>query len=135
MPPSIDLLWDQILYPEMHFVLVEINDIQSLLISTCLTLELSSFIQLYSYRFRIECAFQELKQQTDAFCCCSGSYPCHRDASGIILHCNGNCTKYFHLFYWKSQFQSEPFYQLTPAQRRISEVTIMHYFQKHFSGF
>ena len=65
---SIDLLWGQGLYQELRFVLVEMNGIQSILASTCLTLEPLSIIRLYSYRFRIECTFRELKQQVGAFC-------------------------------------------------------------------
>ena len=44
------------------------NGIQSILVSTSLELEPLSVIRLYSYRFRIECTFRELKQQTGAFC-------------------------------------------------------------------
>ncbi len=64
----IDLLWDQKLYQELRFVLVEMNGIQSILASTSLELEPLSVIRLYSYRFRIECTFRELKQQVGAFC-------------------------------------------------------------------
>ncbi|MCI8862116.1 MAG: transposase [Lachnospiraceae bacterium] len=64
----IDLLWGQKLYQELRFVLVEINSIQSILVSTSPALEPLSIIRLYSYRFRIECTFRELKQQIGAFC-------------------------------------------------------------------
>ena len=64
----IDLLWGQKLYQELRFVLVEMNGIQSILVSTSLTLEPLSIIRLYSCRFRIECTFRELKQQVGAFC-------------------------------------------------------------------
>lgn len=64
----IDLLWGQKLYQELRFVLVEMNGIQSILASTDLSLEPLSVIRLYSYRFRIECTFRELKQQVGAFC-------------------------------------------------------------------
>ena len=64
----IDLLWGQKLYQELRFVLVEMNGTQSILASTSLALEPQSIIRLYSYRFRIECTFRELKQQVGAFC-------------------------------------------------------------------
>ena len=44
------------------------NGIQSILVSTSLELKPLSIICLYSYRFRIECTFRELKQQIGAFC-------------------------------------------------------------------
>ena len=65
---SIDLLWGQKLYQELRFVLVEMDGIQSILASTSLALDPLSIIRLYSYRFRIECMFRELKQQIGAFC-------------------------------------------------------------------
>ena len=64
----IDLLWGQKLYQELRFVLVEMNGTQSILASTSLALDPLSIILLYSYRFRIECTFRELKQQIGAFC-------------------------------------------------------------------
>ena len=65
---SIDLLWGQKLYQELRFVLVEYNKTQSILAGTSLELDPLSMIRLYSFRFRIECTFRELKQQTGAFC-------------------------------------------------------------------
>lgn len=65
---SIDLLWGQKLYQELRFVLVEYNGIQSILAGTSLELDPLSMIRLYSYRFRIECTFRELKQQLGGFC-------------------------------------------------------------------
>lgn len=65
---STDLLWGQKLYKELRFVLIEMNGVQSILASTSLELEPLSIIRLYSYRFRIEGMFRELKQQIGAFC-------------------------------------------------------------------
>ena len=65
---SRDLLWGQKLYQKLRFVLVEYQGTRSILVSTSLKLEPLSVIRLYSYRFRIECTFKELKQQTGAFC-------------------------------------------------------------------
>lgn len=65
---STDLLWGQKLYQELRFVLVEMGGCQSILASTSLELEPLDIIRLYSYRFRIECTFRELKQQIGAFC-------------------------------------------------------------------
>ena len=65
---SIDLLWGQKLYQELRFGLVEYNGIQSILARTSLEPDPLSMIRLYSFRFRIECTFRELKQQIGAFC-------------------------------------------------------------------
>ena len=65
---SVNLLWGQKLYQELKFVLVEMKGIQSILVSTSLTLDPLSIIRFYSCRVRIECTFRELKQQIGAFC-------------------------------------------------------------------
>ncbi len=63
----IDLLWGQKLYQMLRFVLVKYGNTQSILVSTCLSLSPEAIIRLYSYRFRIEGCFRELKQQIGGF--------------------------------------------------------------------
>lgn len=63
----IDLLWGQKLYKELRFVLVVYNGITSILVSTNLELDAKKIISLYSYRFKIECTFRELKQIIGGF--------------------------------------------------------------------
>jgi len=63
----IALLWGQKLYQMLRFVLVKYGNTQSILVSTCLSLTPEAIIRLYSYRFRIEGCFRELKQQIGGF--------------------------------------------------------------------
>jgi hypothetical protein len=63
----IDLLWGQKLYKKLRFVLVEYNGIQSILVSTKLDLDPARIIELYSYRFKIESCFREIKQVIKGF--------------------------------------------------------------------
>lgn len=64
----LDLLWGQKLYQELRFVLVTYNDMKAILVSTNLSLDPKKIIALYSYRFKIECTFRELKQVIGGFC-------------------------------------------------------------------
>jgi len=64
---SIDLLWGQKLYQKLRFVLTVIDGVKSVLVSTDLTIEPMRVVQLYCYRFRIECSFRELKQVIAGF--------------------------------------------------------------------
>jgi hypothetical protein len=64
---SVDLLWGVGLYFPLRFVLTEYNGIKGILASTDLTLSPIRIIHLYSRRFKIECAFRELKQVIAGF--------------------------------------------------------------------
>jgi hypothetical protein len=64
---SIDLLWGKKHYQKLRFVLVSYNGINSILVSTSLELTPLKIIELYSYRFKIEIGFKELKQTIGAF--------------------------------------------------------------------
>jgi len=59
---SIDLLWGRGLYVKLRFVLVEMNDNKSILVSTLLDLTPEKIIEAYSYRFKIEVSFKSLKE-------------------------------------------------------------------------
>lgn len=63
----LDLLWGQGLYQELRFVLVKLGGRFSILVSTDLTMKPTDIIRLYGYRFKIECAFREMKQVIGAF--------------------------------------------------------------------
>ena len=64
---SIDLLWGRKLYKMLRFVLVEYNNVRTILVSTNLMMEPIAIIQLYSKRFCIEAMFREMKQVICAF--------------------------------------------------------------------
>jgi hypothetical protein len=65
---SIDLLWGKGLYQPLRFVLTVFADgTKSILVSTDLTLDPIQVIRLYCRRFKIECAFRELKQVVAGF--------------------------------------------------------------------
>ena len=63
----IDLLWGTTLYQKLRFVLSCYEGRQSILVSTDLTLNPVTIIQLYSKRFNIETMFRELHQVVYAF--------------------------------------------------------------------
>jgi hypothetical protein len=62
-----DLLWGQKLYRKLRFVLVKRGNTTSILVSTNTDLSPEQIISLYSYRFKIECCFRELKQVIAGF--------------------------------------------------------------------
>ena len=64
---AINLLWGQKLYQELRFVLVQYQDKTCILVSTDLKQEPETIIRLYSYRFKIECTFREMKQVIGGF--------------------------------------------------------------------
>ena len=55
------------LHQELRFVFFKRNGINSILVSTDLNLNTETIIRLYSYRFKIECTFRELKQVIGTF--------------------------------------------------------------------
>lgn len=63
----LNLLWGQGMYQELRFVLVQWGNQRSILVSTDLTLAATDIIELYGYRFKIECTFREMKQAIDGF--------------------------------------------------------------------
>lgn len=64
----INLLWGKKLYKELRFVLVKYGSTLTILATTKLDLDPLKVIKLYSYRFKIECTFRELKQVIGGFC-------------------------------------------------------------------
>ena len=65
---SIDLLWGQQLYQELRFVIIcGIGVDPTILVSTDLRLSPVQIMQLYGYRFKIECCFRELKHSIAGF--------------------------------------------------------------------
>ncbi len=62
-----DYLWGQGLYKQLRFVLVNWYGTQSILVCTNLSFNPEQIIRLYSYRFKIECCFREMKQIVSGF--------------------------------------------------------------------
>ena len=63
----VNLHWGKGWYQPLRFVLTDIDGVQSILVSTDLTLSPTEIILLYTRRFKIECAFRELKQVVAGF--------------------------------------------------------------------
>jgi hypothetical protein len=64
---SADMLWGQKLYQRLRFVLTVVDGRRSILASTDMTIDPVRIVQLYCYRFKIECSFRELKQVVAGF--------------------------------------------------------------------
>ena len=62
------LLWGPKRYKELRFVLVECDGLRSILVSTDVSLDPITIIELYATRFSIEETFREFKQQIGGFC-------------------------------------------------------------------
>ena len=58
-----DLLWGEGLYQEIRFVLIQYGNTKTILACTSRELEPLEIIRLYSYRFKIEVTFKEIKQE------------------------------------------------------------------------
>jgi hypothetical protein len=63
----VELLWGDQWYQNLKFVLVWLDGVKTILVSTDLTLTPVEIIELYCHRFKIECAFRELKQVIAGF--------------------------------------------------------------------
>ena len=65
---SVNLLWKQGLYQELKFVLVQCKGINSILVTTDLSMTPEAVIRMYSHRFKIECTFKTMKQLIGVGC-------------------------------------------------------------------
>ncbi len=59
---AVNLLWGKGLYKELRFVLAEYNGIESIFVTTDLSMPAEEVIRLYALRFKIECSFKVMKQ-------------------------------------------------------------------------
>jgi hypothetical protein len=65
---SIDLLWGTTLYQKLRFVIIcGISKEPTILVSTDLNLTPIKIMELYGFRFKIECCFRELKHSIAGF--------------------------------------------------------------------
>lgn len=60
-------LWGKKLYQPLQFILAEYDGNQIILVSTDLSMTPEDILTAYSYRFKIEAMFREMKQQIGAF--------------------------------------------------------------------
>ena len=65
---AVNLLWKQGLYQELRFVLVQYKGVNSILVTTDLSMSPEAVIRMYSHRFNIECTFKTMKQLIGVGC-------------------------------------------------------------------
>lgn len=65
---AVNLLWRQVLYQELRFVLVQYKGINSILVTTDLSMSPEAVIRMYAHRFNIECTFKTMKQLVGVGC-------------------------------------------------------------------
>lgn len=65
---AVNLLWRQGLYQELRFVLVQYKGINSILVTTDLSMNPEAVIRMYAHRFNIECTFKTMKQLVGVGC-------------------------------------------------------------------
>ena len=65
---SVNPLWGDSWYQNLKFALIWFEGKKSILVSTDLSLTPIEIIEAYRHRFKIECAFRELKQVIAGFC-------------------------------------------------------------------
>ena len=65
---AVNLLWKQGLYQELRFVLVQYKGVNSILVTTDLSMDPEAVIRMYSHRFNIECTFKTMKQSIGLGC-------------------------------------------------------------------
>lgn len=65
---AVNLLWKQGLYQELRFVLVQYKGVNSILVTTDLSMSPEAVIRMYAHRFNIECTFKTMKQLIGVGC-------------------------------------------------------------------
>lgn len=65
---AVNLLWRQGLYQKLRFVLVQYKGINSILVTTDLSMSPKAVIRMYAHRFNIKCTFKTMKQLVGVGC-------------------------------------------------------------------